>query len=118
MGDQGNKQFWEEFISKTDMLDIIIDDGSHKMSDIKITFEMMYDRLNPGGVYLCEDLHCAYWKDYEGGLKEPGSFLELVKDLTDALNYKYYQSSEKEKEFGMKTNSIHFYDSIVIIEKS
>jgi hypothetical protein len=37
--------------------DIIIDDGSHAAHDQQITFQSMFDRLNPGGLYVIEDLH-------------------------------------------------------------
>lgn len=40
--------------------DIIIDDGSHFTLDQQISFMALFPySLNPGGVYVMEDLHCA-----------------------------------------------------------
>lgn len=36
--------------------DIIIDDGSHRIEDQVFAFEYLKDRLNPGGIYVIEDM--------------------------------------------------------------
>jgi spermidine synthase len=67
--------------------DIIIDDGSHKSEDINGTFIFFYPHLNPGGIYLIEDLHCSYWKRYGGGLLENQSSIAFLKLFIDILNF-------------------------------
>ena len=37
--------------------EIIIDDGSHRSSDLIFTFERLFPTLCPGGIYIIEDLH-------------------------------------------------------------
>ena len=37
--------------------DLIIDDGSHIDSHQKNAFDCLFPLLNPGGIYICEDLH-------------------------------------------------------------
>jgi len=37
--------------------DVIIDDGSHRLADQLATFHLLWPKLNPGGVYLIEDIH-------------------------------------------------------------
>ena len=39
--------------------DMIIDDGSHRGSDQVATFNNMFKRLNPGGIYIVEDVTAA-----------------------------------------------------------
>ena len=36
--------------------DVIIDDGSHYLEDQFITFNHMFSRLRPGGIYIIEDI--------------------------------------------------------------
>ena len=36
--------------------DIIIDDGSHQLNDQISTFELLKDRINPGGLFIIEDV--------------------------------------------------------------
>jgi hypothetical protein len=38
-------------------VDVIIDDGGHTTEQQIVTFEELFPILNPGGVYLCEDIH-------------------------------------------------------------
>ena len=45
----------------------VLDDGSHQMHHIVATFNFLYQRLPKNGVYMVEDLHTAYWKEYGGG---------------------------------------------------
>lgn len=40
--------------------DIIIDDGSHDSADQINTFEVLFPMMNAGGLYVIEDLLCAY----------------------------------------------------------
>ncbi len=36
--------------------DVIIDDGSHKLEDQIATYNLLKDRLNPGGIFIIEDV--------------------------------------------------------------
>jgi len=38
-------------------LDIIIDDGSHRLRDQIATFNVFWPKMAPGGVYIIEDVH-------------------------------------------------------------
>lgn len=40
--------------------DIIIDDGSHDNSLTIKTFQLYWDLLKPGGIFIVEDLHCSF----------------------------------------------------------
>jgi hypothetical protein len=73
--------------------------------------------LPRNGVYLVEDLHTAYWSEYEGGLKRQESFLETCKGLIDELNADHSRGALPPTEFTRTTLSMHFYDSIVVFEK-
>lgn len=99
-------------------LDIIIDDGGHTMIQQINTFEVLYDIVKPGGIYLCEDVHTSYWKDFGGGYQKSNTFIEYMKKYIDKLNaYHSRESSLSVDKYTKSMNSIHFYDSIVLIEK-
>jgi len=98
--------------------DIIIDDGGHTMTQQINTFEEMYEHLNDGGIYLCEDVHTSYFADSGGGYRKPGTFVEYCKRLVDQLHAWYSNDTDLViNEFTRNAFSIHFYDSIIVIEK-
>ncbi len=106
--------------------DIIVDDGSHICSDVIKTFELFFPKLNNGGLYIVEDLHASYWKNYQGGYKKKQSSIEYFKNIIDALHFDYinkfdYKVSMEEinrlKKLNREIASLAFYDSILVIEK-
>ena len=118
IGSQSDKAFLRNFISKIPKFDIIIDDGSHKMNDQIISFEILFDHLNYGGIYVCEDTHTSYWKNYGGGIKKQDSFIEFSKSKIDDLHA--WHSRDKNHKMSLYTQnllSIHFYDSMVVFLK-
>jgi len=87
IGDQGDPAFWKQFtLDFPEELDIFIDDGGHTMKQQAVTFESMFWSIRDGGIYLCEDLHTSYWKEYEGGYLKSNSMIEKSKTLIDTIN--------------------------------
>ena len=86
IGDQSDKAFLLDLCKEFGAPDVVLDDGSHIMSHIHASFSILYPQLPRNGVYLVEDLHTAYWPEYEGGLKRQESFIETCKGLIDELN--------------------------------
>lgn len=77
------------------VIDVVIEDGSHKPPDQIAVFEELYSAIQPYGVYLVEDLHTAYWSfHYDGGLKRPGTMIEYIKDLLDELHTWHHESED------------------------
>ncbi len=66
--------------------DVVIDDGSHQSRDVIATFEAIFPRLHPGGLYVIEDTACSYWDEYGGGLRRQGASVEWLKRLVDAIH--------------------------------
>jgi SAM-dependent methyltransferase len=117
IGDQGDDLFLQSVLDEFGTPDVVIDDGSHVMSDINTSFRFLYPRLSRSGVYLVEDLHTAYWDEYEGGLRKPDTFIEVAKGLVDELNAEHSRGALLPTEFTASTLSMHFYDSVVIFER-
>jgi hypothetical protein len=119
IGDQEDRSFLKQLASKIPRIDILIDDGGHTMRQQINTFEELFPKIDRNGVYLCEDLHTSYWKEWDGGYKKPGTFIEYSKNFIDYINA--WHSTQKSKldvnEFTKSVHSLHYYDSILVIEK-
>ncbi|MHA6689585.1 class I SAM-dependent methyltransferase [Devosia sp. A449] len=79
--------------------DIIIDDGSHRSSDIVKSFATYFPRLAPGGIYLMEDVHCSYWVELQGGLYNPLSSISFGKKLVDLCNHEHWRENLSREKF-------------------
>jgi hypothetical protein len=117
VGPQQDTQLLQSVIDEVGAPDIVLDDGSHVMSHIRETFDFLYPRIAKNGVYMVEDLHTAYWEEYEGGLRVPTTFVEHAKTLVDEMHADYTRGALPPTEFGRTTLSMHFYDSIVVFER-
>lgn len=119
IGDQENRQFLRELMKKVGKVDVVIEDGGHRMNQQIATFEEVYPHVSEGGVFLIEDLHTSYWKRYEGGVKKKGTFIEYAKDLIDTLNAWHAESSDnlKPNNFTRSIKAMHIYDSIIVFDK-
>jgi hypothetical protein len=117
IGSQADTGFLLSVLEEFGTPDIVLDDGSHVMSHINATFATLYPRTARSGVYMVEDLHTAYWQQFEGGLKRKDTFIEHCKDFIDALNAHHTRGALPPGEFTQSTLSMHFYDSIVAFER-
>lgn len=118
IGSQEDKNFLNQVKSQIPKIDILIDDGGHTMQQQIVTFEEMYDHIKEGGIYLCEDLHTSYWTDYGGGYQNPNSFIEYSKNIIDYIHAWHVPNNLLPiNKFTKSTYSIHYYDSVIILEK-
>ena len=117
IGQQQDVQFLQDVVRDVGIPDIVLDDGSHVMSHITSTFQFLYPRMPKNGIYLVEDLHTAYWEEYEGGLRKPTTFIEVCKSLIDELNADHTRGALAPNEFTKSTMALHFYDSVVVFER-
>ena len=86
-GSQVDAPFLAGVVAERGPFDIILDDGSHRNEHVIETFELLFDGLAPGGIYLIEDVQTAFMPRYGGSLtlKAPNSvgyFADRLVDLT------------------------------------
>lgn len=118
IGSQSDRDFLRDVKKLIPRADIIIDDGGHTMKQQRVSFEELFDHVNDDGVYLVEDLHTSYWALFGGGHERKNTFIEYSKNFIDYLNaYHSEQKSLKINNFTSSADSLHFYDSILVIEK-
>ncbi|WP_019568670.1 glycosyltransferase [Thioalkalivibrio sp. ALMg13-2] len=113
--------------------EIVIDDGSHHVTDVVRAFGEYFPRVRPGGIYVVEDLHSSYWQEYGGGLDAPYSSVNFFKLMVDVLHRDHWGVQRTACEWlagyarrvGIRLDdailgqieSIRFYDSLCVIEK-
>ncbi len=70
VGDQADPAFWRDFKDRVPRIDVVIDDGGHMAFQQIATLEALLPALQPGGIYLCEDIHFQFseFSDYLFGL--------------------------------------------------
>lgn len=117
IGSQDDPQLIETILQDYPHIDIVLDDGSHVMRHMVASFELLYERISPNGVYMVEDTHTCYWPEYEGGLNQPGSFIEFAKQRIDDINAVHSRGALPVSNFTRSTDSISFYDSVIAFEK-
>jgi hypothetical protein len=117
IGNQADRAFLSGLLEEFGTPDIVLDDGSHVMSSVAASFLYLYPRTASDGIYVVEDLHTAYWDEYEGGVRRPGSFIEICKGLLDELNAEWSRGELAPTDFTRTTQSMHFYDSLAVFER-
>lgn len=118
IGSQSDRIFLQEIKRQIPPIDILIDDGGHTMEQQITTFEELFDHVTTNGVYLCEDLHTSYFEEFGGGHKNPKTFIEYSKNFIDHINaFHSKEDSLKANAFTKSVHSLHYYDSVLVIEK-
>jgi hypothetical protein len=112
IGDQGDRGFWRAFKKKIPPLDVVIDDGSHRPGDQIVTLEELLPHVNPGGVYVCEDVHestnrfAQYMNGFAANLN------------ASSLDWQDQRISSPATPFQAVVHSVHLYPYLVVIEKT
>jgi SAM-dependent methyltransferase len=105
------------------VFDVIVDDGSHVSRDIIATFQALFPRLVPGGLFLIEDLHASYWASFGGGFRTQDAAIEWLKGLVDALHADYFEDTVPQAArsalaaLNREIARVAFYDSVAVVEK-
>jgi hypothetical protein len=119
IGSQADREFLRSVVGEMGGVDVVIDDGSHISSHQRISFETLFPLLNTPGMYICEDLHTAYWRGkYEGGFRRRSTFIEFAKDMVDDIHADFHRRRHSSLTNAHRlVGGIHFYNSMVVLEK-
>ena len=98
IGSQSDRSFLRELKEKIPKVDILIDDGGHRMDQQIISYEELFDHVKSDGIYLCEDLHTSYWPEFGGGYGKPDTFVEYAKKFIDELNAFHFTAGHAQCE--------------------
>jgi hypothetical protein len=117
IGSQSDIQFLDTIIREMNGIDIVLDDGSHHMRDVRTSFEYLFPKLRDGGIYIIEDLHTSFWKYYGGGFRSKDNFFRLVFEYIFDMHHWYHNKPQNHELISNSIRGIHIYDSMVIFEK-
>lgn len=133
IGDANTDICKDSILNVVSSFDVVIDDSSHFPGDIIKSFVRYFESLNYGGLYIVEDLHSSYWRDYNGGLYHPYSSIAFFKTLVDILNFEFWGIKISRRDFILRfeeffnikfnekclseIHSIEFINSLCIIKK-
>jgi hypothetical protein len=114
IGSQEDKEVLKQFQG----FDIVIDDGGHTWKQQIETFEYLFPTLSSGAIYVIEDLHTSFWKQFNDySISTVDFLLKMVPHINHkvANNPKRMVDLESLDDLGIK--AIEFYPSIVFITK-
>ena len=133
IGDANDANTVDRITKISDKFDIVVDDGSHKSSDIIKTFGIYFKFLSDGGIFVIEDLHCSYWEHFEGGIYDGFSSINFFKELIDIINFESFGNSLKrgdllsrftqkydvtlDEDVLASIHAIRFVNSMCVVEK-
>jgi hypothetical protein len=80
-----------------------VDDGSHIPEHQLLTFDALFqDLLEPGGVYIFEDIEVSYWRrgslygyPTRYGIQDSHGLIEVMKLLLDWLNREFLSGADR-----------------------
>lgn len=118
IGSQTDPAFLRSVVEEMGGIDLVLDDGSHKIKHWKASLEVLFPLLNQGGVYMIEDIHCTYVPDYGGGVRSRDNFFNYIRWIIDDMHRWYHAVPPRVPELDRLVSGIHVYDSIVVFEKN
>ncbi|MFP4406572.1 class I SAM-dependent methyltransferase [Rhodosalinus sp.] len=117
IGSQTDTAFLDFVVDEMGGLDLVLDDGSHRMGHVRKSFEHLFPKLAPGGVYMIEDLHTAYWPKFGGGYGARANFFRYMAKVADDMHHWYHDRGERREGLGAQVSGMHIHDSIAVFEK-
>ena len=117
IGSQDDAAFLGGVVAEMGGLDVVLDDGSHVARHQRASFETLFPKLSEGGLYVLEDLQTAYWPNYEGGLRRPGTAIEFLKAKVDDMHRPYFARGANVPHAMTDIESVQFFDAIAAVAK-
>lgn len=117
IGSQDDADFLRRVVAEMGGVDLVLDDGSHVGRHIRASLDVLFPLLSENGIYMIEDLHTAYWRNYDGGQLSPHNFMKVVKQLVDDIHHWYHPHGQSVSATAGLLGAVHLHDSIVVLEK-
>ncbi len=112
----GLRRLWQEH----GPFDIVIDDGSHQASDVRISFDTLFPMLPEGGFYAVEDAQTAFWPEFGGNAAADGTIMSQVTELIQAMHAPEARAAgliPAAERFGELVASVTVLRNLVVVER-
>jgi hypothetical protein len=110
---QSDTEGWNQLFGKIGLVDIILEDGGHTNLQQISTLVSCIKYIRDGGVYLSEDTHTSYWREFGNPSKR--SFIEFMKICIDKINSRGPRIKDSEPAELRRVYSIQFFESVVCL---
>jgi hypothetical protein len=120
VGSQSDPKVIDGLFSAAGNFDVVVDDGSHKSSDIITTFNLVFPRLENGALYFVEDVQTSYWNFAGGSLnhRARNTTMGFFKERADGLNHADFDRPWfSPSPFDVSIEALHFFNNLIAIEK-
>ncbi|KAJ2966856.1 hypothetical protein NQ176_g9947 [Zarea fungicola] len=120
LGDQGDPNFLDYFVESTrGEFDVIVDDGGHHMHEQITSFLHLWRALEPGGVYICEDLETSYFPMFHGDAStNDSSKYTMTKFIFELLDDKMISGTGTKHRISQEIHSIECMKEICAFVKA
>ncbi len=118
IGSQDDPEFLRSVVEELGGIDVVLDDGSHLMPHMRASLRILFPLLSDGGLYMIEDVHCAYMRRYGGGVRSKANFLNHVREVIDDMHRWYHSMPPHVPELDRIVSGVHVHDSMVVFEKN
>jgi hypothetical protein len=113
VGNQMDPEFLDTVAATSGPLDFVVDDGGHRPEQQLTSLFHLWEHLKLGGVYAIEDVHTSYLGRWSPGWRQPGTAIEVLKDLVDDVNSYWHQRGARLPD----VESVQFYPELCVISK-
>lgn len=113
VGDQADEELLARVVAQTGPLDVVIDDGSHRVEQQMPTLAFLWPHVKPGGIYVVEDTHTSYLESYGMGWRRPGSTISELTGYVDDLHGDWHQEAATHSDLEF----VHFYPGTCVLGK-
>ena len=117
IGSQADPEFLKSVVGEMGGVDVVLDDGSHRMPHIEASLKALFPLLANGGTYVIEDLHTSYFPKYGGGYSAKPNFFNMLRRMVDDMHRWYHPKGLRFPAMGGAFSGFHIHDSMVVIDK-
>jgi len=122
IGDASDATFLNAALDQYDTPSFILDDGSHRWDHQIASFEMLFPRLAPGGLYIVEDTHTSFEPNYAGDsvftvVEYMHKYIEFLQLRGPALAYRQQLMPARILEIAQTVESVTAMRRAMLIRK-